>query len=155
MNNQNSGFMGFVEKLTLPNFNYRDTALLILRVLSLALIFHGVHKAMGFSAFVEKAMVPNPIGGLAPTFFTVLVVAGQILLPLALLIGLFSRISGGLLALLFTFIIFAVNIPSQGLIGKQGGLSFESSLFYFIIGLTIFLSGPGKYSVDHFLNKSE
>lgn len=153
MNTNNGGLVGLISKLTLPGLRAESVGLLIARIATFGLILHGLHKASGFSGFVNGAMATNPVSAGAPGFFGFLVVAGQILLPIALLIGLFTRIAGILMALLFAFIIGAVNIPSQGIIGNSGGLTFESSLFYMVPGIVLFLTGGGRYSIDALINR--
>lgn len=134
----------------LDNSAIHDFGLLLLRLATLPIFLHGWHKIHGFQGFVEF-LGTAPVGELAPQFFGVLVVTGQLLLGVALTFGLFTRWSGLWLACMFAFIILAVNIPTNGLIGKTGGLSFEPSMFYFVPGLVLFFTGAGKFSLDRLL----
>ena len=127
---RSSGWKRFVTLDYLDSESMRILGLLILRLGTLAIFLHGWHKLHGYQGFV-KFLGTAPVGELAPQFFGFLVVAGQLLLGIALAVGLFTRWSGLLLACMFAFIILAVNIPTNGLIGEQSGLSFEPSLFYF------------------------
>lgn len=139
--------------VTLDYFNHenvRSLGLLVLRLGTLAIFLHGWHKLHGYQGFV-KFLGTAPVGELAPELFGFLVVAGQLLLGIALALGIFTRWSGLWLACMFAFIILAVNIPTQGLLGEAGGLSFEPSLFYFVPGLVLFFTGAGKFSLDYLL----
>lgn len=129
-----------------------EAGLVILRVISLCLLLHGFHKLHGFAAF-RDGLSEVAVGSIAPTLIGSLVVFLQIVLPVLLFIGLFTRWSGLILAVMFAFIILAVNVPSAGWIGQQGGLSFEAALLYFTIGIVLLFTGPGRYSVDRVLTE--
>lgn len=149
-----SGLIKFLTLSGFANLGIRDLGLLVLRLGTLPLIFHGVHKLQGYSGFLGT-LRGNSVGSIAPELFGIMVVAGQILLPIFIALGLFTRWCGLLLAILFAFIIGAVNIPSNGLWAKFGGFSFDSSLYYLIPGLALFFLGAGRLSADHALNKVE
>lgn len=129
----------------------KDAGLLVLRLAMLLLFFHGYAKATGYSGFVGM-MSEAPVGSLAPALFGFMVVAGQLLLGFGLAVGLMTRICAILMALMFAFIIVLFNIPG-GWFGEHGGIAFESSLYYFIPGLVLFLTGPGRFSLDHLLSR--
>lgn len=145
-----------VRFITLDKFDtwtMNDIGLFILRAFSILIIFHGIHKASGYSGFVA-GLESNPVGGIAPGLFGFLVVAGQLLLGIGLLLGLATRWCAFFLALMFTFIILVVNIPNGGIISEQhGGIAFESSLFYFVTGLALIFTGAGRFSLDHILKR--
>lgn len=126
-----------------------DLGLLILRIGCFSLLLHGIHKAAGFGGFLGS-VESNSLGSAAPQLFAFLVVAGQILLPIAILVGLLTRLSGLLLAVMMLFISFAFTVPLAGLISPEtGGLSFESSMWYWIAGFTLLCTGAGRISLDH------
>ncbi|MFJ5170624.1 DoxX family protein [Rothia terrae] len=147
---QTSGWKRLVTLDYLNHENMRSFGLLILRLGTLAIFLHGWHKLHGYQGIV-KFLGTAPVGELAPQFFGFLVVAGQLLLGIALALGIFTRWSSLWLACMFAFIILAVNIPTNGLISEQGGLSFEPVLFYFVPGLVLFFTGAGKFSLDYLL----
>lgn len=150
-----NGLIRFLTLSSFANLGMRDIGLLVLRIGSLALMMHGLSKLSHYSGFIGM-LKGNPVGSVAPDLFGFMVVAGQILLPIFLLLGLFTRWCGLLMAILFAFIIFAVNIPAKGMFdAKQGGFTFDASLFYLVPGLALFFLGAGRISVDHMLNKVE
>lgn len=130
-----------------------DAGLLVLRLSMLLLFFHGLSKATGYAGFIET-MSGAPVGSLAPALFGFMVVAGQLLLGFGLAAGLMTRICAFLMALMFAFIIILFNIPG-GLFGPHGGIAFEGSLFYFVPGIVLFLTGPGRYSLDYILSRKK
>lgn len=146
--------VSFLTLKPMASAGVRDIGLLVLRIFTLLLVFHGVHKAQGYDGFLTS-LEKNDVGSVAPQVFGVLVVAGQILLPIFMFIGLFTRWCGLLQVVLFLFIIGAVNIPNGGWMSEHGGFAFESSLLFLVMGVVLFMTGPGRLSVDHKLNRSE
>lgn len=140
-------FLRILQMRVMNARSLQDFGLFLLRVASLPLMLHGWHKLMGFDGFVNGALANNPVGASAPLLIGILVVAGQLLLPVALFFGLFSRICGLLLAVMFVGIIVVFNIPA-GVFAEHGGLSFEASILYLVIGLVVFFAGPGRFSLD-------
>lgn len=149
----------FIRLVTLDWLNVdgaRNFGILILRLFTLTLMLHGIHKATAYAGF-EKFLETNVVAQVAPQLFGILVVAGQLLLGVGLAIGLGTRWCALWLAIMFGFIIFAVNIPGaiaengSILAPSTGGIAFESSLYYFVPGLVLFFTGGGKFSVDYWL----
>ena len=151
------GAVKFLTLTPLAKHGMYDVGLLILRIAMLALIFHGVHKVKGYDNFLhgeQGGLDKQPVGEWAPEIIGFLVVVFQIVGPIFLLIGLFTRWAAFCVFMMFAFIILAVNIPgalerSGTIIANSGGLSFESSLFYFIPALALFFTGPGRISADY------
>lgn len=81
-----------------------------------------------------------------PTFFAWVAVLSEFFGGILLMIGLFTR-PAALLNVLVTFT--ASFIYHKGDIGNAGLLSF----FFMIMCLCILLFGPGKFSLDYFINK--
>lgn len=120
-----------------------DTAKLLLRLtLGVLLLFHGWAKVTGGIEFIV-GMVEN--NGL-PGFLAYLVYVGEILAPLLLLAGAYTRVAAALvignmvvaLLLVHTGDIFAIN--------NTGGWAIELQMFYLINAIVILLLGPGKFS---------
>lgn len=115
-----------------------DAGLLLLR-LGLAAIFiiHGwakIQNIEGVSGFFSTL-------GLG-VFWVYLVAYVEFLGGLAMLIGSFARLAGLLLAIDMFFAIYLVKWPS----GFVGGYEFE--LLILLTALTVYLAGPGKYSLS-------
>lgn len=126
-----------------------DFGLLLLRLCSLPLPLHGVHKALDFGGFVNT-LRGNAIGAMAPEIFGGLVVAGQIFLPILILVGLGTRLAGLLQAVMmgcvYAFFVLANNPLMDP---KTGGLSGEAALAYAALALPLFFTGAGRFSLDH------
>ncbi|MGN7514173.1 MAG: DoxX family protein [Allomuricauda sp.] len=81
-----------------------------------------------------------------PTFFARIAVLSEFFGGIALMLGVFTRPA----ALLNIFVIFtATFIYHDGEIGNSGLTSF----FFMIMYLCILLFGPGKFSLDYFINQ--
>ncbi len=150
--------MNMLSKLALPGMNnarMTEIGIIVLRLMALTMIMHGLKKASGYAGFIETVGLSS-VGAAAPSVIGFLVVAGQIALPIALFLGLYTRISGLLLAVMMFGIAFFFNVPmAEGawINPQTGGFTFESALLWLVIGLSLFFLGGGKYSVDALLTK--
>lgn len=130
-----------------------DIGLLLARVLPFFMIGHGISKASKFSSFAE-GMVGRPVADMAPEFFAFLIVAGELILPIFVLLGLFTRIAAGLEALMMFLIWIFVPVTNSfneggGLIADNGGPVGENAIAYVFVLLPLVFTGPGKYSLDY------
>lgn len=126
-----------------------DFGLLVLRVLNVVLFLHGLTKAMAYSGF-RDAVAANELGQMAPNLIAILVVAGQLILPIAIAVGLFTRLSGLLQAIMMGIIwVFPL---AGGLIDPEtGAIVWESAYLFTAIGLTLVFTGPGRMSLDQLI----
>ncbi|MCI9887102.1 DoxX family protein [Micrococcales bacterium 31B] len=125
-------------------------ALLIARVVvGVLLIVHGVQKITGgltgFFGYVESLGVP------APSFFGSLIVAGEFGLGLALILGVFTRLAGALLAVMFLSIALVAQW-TEGL-AAETGIAGELDVTYILLGLVFLGTGAGKFGIDKVLAK--
>ena len=130
-----------------------DFGLVLLRILPGFMIFHGFKKAGDFDGFVAT-VAKMPIGELAPTFFAFLVVAGEIVLPILVAVGFFTRISAFLESLMMLFIWLLVPVAGSfaqggGLFGETGGLVGENAIAFLFALFPLIFTGPGRHSFDH------
>lgn len=119
-----------------------DCALLVLRLafgLSL-LLLHGWGKVMKFSDLSEK--FPDPLGVGHSVSLTMAIFAEVVCSSLVAL-GLFTRLAAFVCAFLVGVAFFIVH--GMKLRGAGNG---EDALVYLAAFLTIFLAGPGRFSVD-------
>ena len=126
--------------------NLPDFGLLFLRMsVGLFIVFgHGWDKLMNFGTM--STQFPDPIG-LGSTVSLALAVFAEVFCGFAFALGLVTRFSA-LPLIIFTLVgaaIFHADDPWQ----KK-----EFALLYLIPFVTVFLSGPGKYSLDRILFKN-
>lgn len=135
----------------LHNRPLTDVGLLVLRLLSVPLVLHGVHKAAGFAGFVETVR-SNPFGAMAPEVFAGLVVAGQLALPVLLALGFATRFAALAQAAMMASIYALWVLASSPVIDpRTGGLSGEAALAFAALALPLVFTGPGRFSLDHAL----
>ena len=122
-----------------------DIGKLILRI-SIAglMLFHGFFKlANGLDGV--KYLVTN--AGL-PEFFAYGSFLGEIIFPILIILGLFTRISAIFLAITMVFAIFLAYGGDLFSLGKMGGPVIELPLLYLLGAISIMFIGAGKYSLD-------
>lgn len=124
-----------------------DWGLLVLRLgVAIAVFPHGAQKALGWwegMGFSKTLEVFSQNMGIPP-FFTVLAIAAEFLAPLALVIGLLTRVSA--LGIAITMAV-AVSVHVEGgFFAKDNG--FEYPLTLAIAALALVISGAGKWSAD-------
>ena len=129
-------------------FIMQDTGKLILRLTLAGLIlFHGIHKLLFGIAFMT-----GPSGPLAalhlPAFIAYGVYVGEVVAPIFLVIGLWTRIA----ALVVAFnMVMAISLEAWRLapvINRGGGWGLELEAFYLLTAAAIFFLGPGRYAVS-------
>ena len=121
-----------------------DTGKLLLRLsLGLLILLHGISKVMngpaGVMGAVEKAGLPQPFG-----YF---VYAGEVLGPLLVIVGLWTRVGAMLIAINMAVAVYLVHTSQLLQITKQGGWALELQGMYLFVALAIALLGAGRYSV--------
>ncbi len=126
-------------------FRDDDIAKLITRVtVGGLMVFHGVHKLIHGVGSIKNILAANGL----PEFFAYGIYIGEIVAPIIIILGYFSRL--GALVVGFTMInaIFLAHGGSLFTLGKHGAPAIELPLMYLLLSIVIFLSGPGKYSIN-------
>ena len=121
-----------------------DTGKLLLRlVLGLLILLHGVSKVMngvdGILAGVTKAGLPEAFG--------YLVYVGEVVAPLLLIVGFWTRLAAGIIAINMIFAVYLVHLPQLLQLSNTGGWALELQGMYFFVAVAIALLGAGRYSV--------
>ncbi len=118
---------------------------LILRLtLGALMLFHGVAKVInpGSLEFIGKQLTNISL----PHILAYGVYLGEIIAPLMIIFGIFSRIGGLLVAGTMVFAIVLVHSNELFALTEHGGLELELQLFYFMTGLAVFLLGSGRFA---------
>ncbi|HSQ82442.1 MAG TPA: DoxX family protein [Casimicrobiaceae bacterium] len=123
-----------------------DAGKLVLRLtLGVLLLFHGYAKLTGSFGFIEGVVGKAGL----PHFVAYLVFLGEVVGPVLVILGLWTRIGGLLIMINMLFAIFLVLVHRPGLfsLAQGGGWSQELSAFFLLSGLAVSLLGAGRYSV--------
>ncbi|HYD97728.1 MAG TPA: DoxX family protein [Noviherbaspirillum sp.] len=121
-----------------------DLGKLILRVaLAVLILFHGVAKIIGGVGFitglVAKAGLPPVLG--------YLVYVGEVLAPLLILFGAWTRVAALVVAMNMVVAVALVHMGDLFSMTKTGGWALELQGMYLAAALAVALLGAGRYSV--------
>ncbi len=130
----------------LPMFDNEDLGKLILRLTVAGLIlFHGIAKILDPSSldFIEGMLS----GFGLPSFIANGVYVGEVIGPVMVILGLYSRL--GALAIVLNM-IFAVSLAHTGdlmMVNQFGGWAVELQAFYLFGGLAVAFLGSGRLAL--------
>lgn len=128
---------------SVPN-STADNGKLILRVaLGVLILFHGMAKVMGGPAFilgvVSKAGLPPALG--------YLVYIGEVLAPLLLIVGFWTRAAALVIAINMIVALLLVHTGQILTLSPQGGWALELQGMYFFAAIAVALLGAGRHSL--------
>lgn len=128
-------------------FQSDNAGKLILRLTVGGLIlFHGVAKILHPAG--AMGMITGQLASMGmPAFIAYGVYIGEVLAPLLLILGIFSRIGGLLVVANMTFALMLVHSSQIFTLSKQGGWALELQGFYLFCGLAVYFLGSGKFAV--------
>ena len=119
--------------------------LLLRCTVGILMLFHGIAKLMhsGSLDFIRGLLSFHGL----PEFIAWGVFVGEIIAPLMLVLGVFSRVGG---LLIFINMLFAIALAHSGdlfLLTEHGGWRLEVQGFYLFGGLAVLLLGSGRISI--------
>ncbi len=124
--------------------NLDDIGKLILRLtLGLLLLLHGIAKLMHGIGFIENLLMKLGL----PAFFAWAVYVGEVIAPLLLIVGVYTRIAAVLVMLNMLVAVALVHTHEIFQLNQTGGWQLELQGFFFFVGLAVALLGAGRYSV--------
>ena len=121
-----------------------DFGKLVLRVaLGLLVLLHGVAK------------IKTGVGGMSgmvtgiglPPWFAYGVYIGEILGPIMVILGLYSRVGAFFIFVNMIFAVLLVHRPELLSLGKQGGYALELQAMYLFTAFALMFMTPGRYSI--------
>ena len=110
------------------------------------MLFHGVSKILGGAEALGKIEGLLTASGL-PEAMAYGVYVGEVVAPVLLILGLFTRLSA--LVLAFNMVV-AIGLAHAGDLFKlndHGAWAIESAMFYLLTALVIAVLGPGRFSL--------
>jgi putative oxidoreductase len=122
-----------------------DAGKLLLRLtLGVLFLLHGIAKITGGIGGIEKMVV----GAGLPGFFAYGVFIGEVLAPILLILGFYSRISAVVIAINMVVAIALAHAKDLFVIGPQGGWALELQGMFLFTAVAIALIGPGRFSIN-------
>jgi putative oxidoreductase len=124
-----------------------DAGKLVLRLtVGILILFHGVAKLLNFETATAGIVKQVAAMGL-PDYVAYGVYVGEVLAPLMLILGFFTRLGGLLVVANMMFALVLVHSSQLLMLSKQGGWLLELQGFYLLGGLAIYFLGSGKFAV--------
>ena len=122
-----------------------DTGKLILRLtLGILILLHGLSKLMGGGVTGISDMLSSH--GL-PGFLAYGVYVGEIIAPVLLIIGVYTRLGGLIIAINMIVAVLLAHTGQLGTITNTGGWALELQGMFFFTALAIAFMGAGRFSL--------
>jgi len=121
-----------------------DTGKLILRLaLGILILLHGVAKISSGVSGVGGMLASHGL----PSALAYLVYVGEIVAPVLLIIGLYTRPAAWIIAINMVVAIWLVHMKDLFVIGKTGGWALELQGMFLFGAIAVALLGAGRFSV--------
>ncbi len=126
--------------------NNENAGKLILRLtVGLLMLFHGVAKLIHPDSLDFIRMGLSGLG--LPELLAYGVYVGEVLAPLMLVAGVFSRWGGMLIVVNMLFAIGLAHTGDLFALTDHGGYRLELQMFYLLGGLAVIFLGSGRYAI--------
>ncbi len=122
-----------------------DIGRLILRlVLGVTVLLHGIAKLIGGVGGLSDLL--GSVG--LPGFFAYGVYIGEVLAPILVISGFYSRIGAWLIVVNMLFALGLVHMGEIAALNKQGGWAIELQAMFLFSAVAIALLGPGRFAIN-------
>jgi len=108
------------------------------------LLFHGIHKLLTGIGPIKAMVVAHHL----PEILAYGAYVGEIVGPVLVILGLFSRVGGLLIVVNMIVAIALAGTAMLFQLGPQGGYALELETFYLLGGLTVALLGAGRIGLN-------
>lgn len=128
-----------------PRTGWEDSAKLLLRLtVGALLLLHGIAKLKGGIGWMA-----GPLGAAGlPAFIGYGVYVGEVVAPLLLIAGKWTRLAGLVVAFNMLCAILLARRNDIAALNQGGGWAIELEMLFLLGGVAIFLLGSGKYAVS-------
>lgn len=129
--------------------NSTDMGKLILRLtLGVLLLLHGISKLKHGVGFIGPSLTAHGL----PAEISYLAYVGEVLAPIMLIVGFWTRPAALIVVVNMIFAIFLMHMSQLGELSKSGGWALELQAFYLFSALSVALLGAGRFSVGSRFN---
>jgi len=127
-----------------------DSGKLVLRLtIGVLLLLHGIAKLKGGVGWMA-----GPLGAFGlPAFVGYGAYVGEIVAPLLLIAGKWTRLAGVVVAINMLGAIILVQRDKIAALNQGGGWAIELEMLFLLGGIALFLLGSGRYSVSRGLGR--
>lgn len=124
--------------------DHPDGGKLLLRItFSVLMIFHGVAKLQHGTGWIEGMLVSQGI----PAFVAYGVYIGEIVVPVLIILGIFTRPAAFIVAINLLVATLMVGTGKFFTVTNVGAWGLEVEAMYFLAAIITMLLGSGRYSV--------
>ena len=124
---------------------YEDVGKLVLRLtVGGLMLFHGISKLSGGIGFITDVVVKAGL----PSIVAYGVYVGEVIAPILIIIGLYSRVGAAVIAVNMLFALCLVHTAELFSLGQSGGWAVELQGFYLFGAIAVVLLGPGRFSIN-------
>ena len=110
------------------------------------LLFHGINKLLNGLEPIKSALTAHNI----PAVLAYGVYLGELIAPVLIILGLFSRVGGVLVVLNMLIALTLMHLGQLAALNpNSGGYALELQILYLASGLTVALIGAGRFSVGN------
>jgi putative oxidoreductase len=135
--------MSMDSDLTLTSTRLEDLGRLILRLsVGGLLLLHGLAKFRSGNGFVEEMVSRNGL----PSFVAYGSYVGEIVAPALVIVGLFVRPAGLIIAVDLLGAIFLARSGDVGTVTQSGAWAIETEMLFLLGGLAIACLGAGRFA---------
>ncbi|NML13564.1 DoxX family protein [Azohydromonas caseinilytica] len=130
--------------LTVVSSPTEDAGKLVLRVvLGVLILLHGISKLINGPGFIMGLLAKSGL----PTALAYGVYIGEVVAPLLLIAGLFTRAAALIVVINMLVALGLVHMGQLGQLNKTGGWELELQGMYLFGALAVALLGAGRYSL--------
>ena len=121
-----------------------DAALLILRLtLGGLILVHGLSKLPPPPTFIIGVLAKANL----PEVLAYGIYIGEIVAPVLLIIGVWTRLAAAVIAINMVFAVALVALPQLFKLNQYGGYALEVEAMYLLTAVALMLTGAGRFSV--------
>ena len=124
----------------------QDIGRLVLRLaLGFLILMHGINKLTQGVDWLGGTLTAHGL----PEAVKYGVYVGEVVAPLLLIVGFWSRIGGWLIAVNMLFALWLVHMSQLTMLNPQtGGLQLEAQYMFLAAAVMLALIGPGRYAIN-------
>jgi putative oxidoreductase len=121
-----------------------DTGKFVLRVsLGIMILLHGIAKIGGGVSGIAGMLSAHGL----PGFLAYFVYVGEILAPVLVIAGIYTRPAAWVMVINMVVAIWLVHLKDLFAIGKQGGWALELQGMFLFAAVAVAFMGAGRFSV--------
>lgn len=122
-----------------------NTGKLVLRLmLGLLILTHGIAKLTGGIDWIDDKLTASGL----PVFFKYGVYVGEVVAPVLVILGYYTRAGAWLIAVNMLFAIGLVHWGEVLAVTENGSLAIEKQYLFMFSAVALALIGPGRYAIN-------